>query len=1426
MTLTDFKTTRLRDAWATIQGYVYQVDLTIQRWLNLQPHQILELESGEDIDLVSQSLGTTDSAEQERLLEQVKHREEKITLKNPAAVTMIACAIEHLKTNPNSNLFFRYTTNAEATRERLSPIPDNTPGILVWELIRSGNLQGQLAIARLNNIRSILKQASQPSKLHDDTWAAFSNFVQNSSDAQLLDLVRSLEWGINTSEAKTLGQEIQNTLLSEEYAEDINQAKEQYQRLFLYVFKRLCQQGKKQLTDRELHEQLALPLLSEKDRLLLDNITTWINLIEQRLSAVEEDVSQNKEFISTIDDRVKQLAKAQGIEASISYTVATPILDLPPLVSHLSWRQKTVASSAKTFERHTWLAIHGSMGSGKTQLANLTVRSLDSCCVWIRLRNLSVEQAAMRLDEACKALVSPPSTNRYEWYSAICQKLDRSAVIVLDNLPNLSRGDELSERLIQLTRACQNHQVRLLSTSAYNFPPSFQSNLPDNALRSWQIPLLSEEEAREILEKYNIPTAKTDGFIRFLNDIARQHPLLLNAVGQYLELKNWQLTEEDLNGLFRNNFAAEVNEETIDRLLATVEDSNARELLYRLNLVIGSFSLEDARAIASVEPSIERCRERLRSLTGLWLESDIDKRLFVSPLIKSLGDEDLSEQTRKECYVVLGDSIVQRQKIDQWRARKAIGYYAMAKEYDRAFTILIVILWELSKSKTLVDDVGLLSIWVGVPLPNELSLAMRLFLRGLQISVRHQYGKSTIHLIEDLNILLQQASEKDSWAVVGATLLVNPVLAENQPILANDNLKTTLKLLPNAKNPLTEELLLPDGGFLEAMIWSNTRGISQIDHLKNWIETVECLSEKQLQIAFACELAEHGCQYITERLFYLLEQEENQNDQQWLALLDAINELAYRSYQLGLKLLWACAVRVQIAILGCLNKLGIAANIANTVVSQSNNDDRIGLLIGECLGRQYLKANLYSEAKFWLDLALKSTTTSYSKIRLEALMLRGRIVERDDYQEPIKYIKQAIDLAENSESESSRVTLIKAQGELAIALWLTKGITETFEAWEKAIDRLFKFKKDTSEWKTLWLVCGHVSGYFTHLACKGIPPQTGFDGGSYGADPEIGCFSKYNLQLDEPQLTEHYNNIDRSILFVHLSDFAQAVGNDERASHWALRGIEFSRDTKDKIGLPGLVENAIPTLLLSDKYIETIDLGLDAGAILVAHEKLHSSNANIFATNSLDLEEILGSKPNDLWRRAENYASRLCLIPIAFRLGIIAILHPELIAAKAEEVASLCDQVSMTAADQYLWTSAAKLFRLIYIQDIMSLKNLIYAIDNHFENYFEQYGTLWIMGYLIFSLQKRAFLQDSFLAQLGIMQKLSEIEFVRQVHPSATHRRLILPFLQAYWTTTFNRMQFQFNTPKLIEKQLAEIENIPEAERWESLFRIIGSGLV
>ena len=110
-----FETVRDRDAWAIIRGYVYQVDLAVERWLALKDHELLELERGEDIDVVARAILSEDGAECGRLLDQVKSREARISLRSPEALSAIACFIEHREANPKLHLRFRYTTNAEVT---------------------------------------------------------------------------------------------------------------------------------------------------------------------------------------------------------------------------------------------------------------------------------------------------------------------------------------------------------------------------------------------------------------------------------------------------------------------------------------------------------------------------------------------------------------------------------------------------------------------------------------------------------------------------------------------------------------------------------------------------------------------------------------------------------------------------------------------------------------------------------------------------------------------------------------------------------------------------------------------------------------------------------------------------------------------------------------------------------------------------------------------------------------------------------------------------------------------------------------------------------------------------------------------------------------------------------------------------------------
>ena len=50
-----------RNAWPAIRGFVYQVDLSILRWLELGDDDALELECGEDIDKIIPALSDAEA---------------------------------------------------------------------------------------------------------------------------------------------------------------------------------------------------------------------------------------------------------------------------------------------------------------------------------------------------------------------------------------------------------------------------------------------------------------------------------------------------------------------------------------------------------------------------------------------------------------------------------------------------------------------------------------------------------------------------------------------------------------------------------------------------------------------------------------------------------------------------------------------------------------------------------------------------------------------------------------------------------------------------------------------------------------------------------------------------------------------------------------------------------------------------------------------------------------------------------------------------------------------------------------------------------------------------------------------------------------------------------------------------------------------
>jgi hypothetical protein len=187
-----------RDASDTIRGYVYQVDLTIKRWLSLKSGEILELECGEDIDLVSHSLPNFE----QRILEQVKnYTKSSVTLRSDVAVEAIANFVEHRQNNPElkNNIRFLYTTTASVGRERPLPkILNNKNGIIVWEELRQNKLDGISQDQALQGIWEILNNKNQPKKLSNTTWNVFEKFIKNRNYDELVEVIIKFEWSTNS----------------------------------------------------------------------------------------------------------------------------------------------------------------------------------------------------------------------------------------------------------------------------------------------------------------------------------------------------------------------------------------------------------------------------------------------------------------------------------------------------------------------------------------------------------------------------------------------------------------------------------------------------------------------------------------------------------------------------------------------------------------------------------------------------------------------------------------------------------------------------------------------------------------------------------------------------------------------------------------------------------------------------------------------------------------------------------------------------------------------------------------------------------------------------------------------------------------------------------------------------------------------------
>jgi hypothetical protein len=280
-----------RDAHATFAGFVFQVNVTILRWLRLHPDQHLELEAGEDIDLIRKA--GTDVSQDSRLLEQVKQlRKQRLTLTSADALEAVAHLCEHRKANPGANLTFRFLTTTTLGRE--SRWKRAGTAIDTWARIQSGDLAGPERTTAISNLHTFLSGCRRPSSLSKDSWECLRAILALPDRGEFTELITSLDWATGSGDHVAIENEILSLLKSSEPSRSPETARRIYRDLFAYVCRLLTTAGKKQLTTALLAREIEAPTLTSPDLLAAARLREWIDSVDSVLARHENEIQELK----------------------------------------------------------------------------------------------------------------------------------------------------------------------------------------------------------------------------------------------------------------------------------------------------------------------------------------------------------------------------------------------------------------------------------------------------------------------------------------------------------------------------------------------------------------------------------------------------------------------------------------------------------------------------------------------------------------------------------------------------------------------------------------------------------------------------------------------------------------------------------------------------------------------------------------------------------------------------------------------------------------------------------------------------------------------------------------------------------------------------------------------------------------------------
>jgi hypothetical protein len=1349
-----------RDAYSTIAGFLYQVDTTIVRWLNLQSSEILELERGEDIDIIRQEFsgGTVDET---RLLEQLKRRAGSITLRSLEVLESICNFCEHRRTNPSLRLRFRYVSTGLAGKEERWNLRQN--GIDTWEAIRKGQLPDVDKEQALVAIASLLANSRKPDRIRAQAWLCLQELLSGGNSA-LSELIENFEWSLGAGDLAALEEQIKSALMNSGHAADPIVAQTILDRLIVFVFKLLSTAGIKRLTVGELSEQLTASPLAGPDQAILGALRAGLAQVESRLKEVEDRVDRVTENLSVLTKSVSDRFAGQQQIQSIAVRSIALSLDFPALAQPIISRSEPVRTLVNLLQAKTLINIFGEPGSGKTQLALLLAQQYAGRKVWLNIeRGHTEEQACIAIDAMLSEVANvQPQLIRQAWYRSAAAQLG-TVLIVIDDVPQTITGGTLARRLRLLLDALSAFGGKLVTVGYYPLPRSLTDI---DGVSEFNAPRLTEIEIQELLAAYGAPEQLAASLVDLIATTTRRLPILVTAIARYLSEQRWEFDWNQFEAMLRGEFAKSARSDAKALIELTVPDSYTRELLYRMTLTIGGFTRATAGRLGDIPPAIPLSREKLDRLVGLWVQPFVGEKLWLSPLIDSSLAAYLPPETQKRVHVLLGAEILSKRVLEPIDVITCVHHLSAADAMNQAALVVIQALLILDESK-ITDDVGISRLWPSGPLPSTIDIDLRLYLRALQIGAQSETGQTNLLMIDEVDQLIVEAGEQ-SWGAAMATSGLAIRFCRKYPSLSNRYILPALRGLTAAILPGGNQIPRTGPG-LEGLLWVTAVSASSDADVESWIATVRQLTPSQIEAVSRSELAEDNATILCDGI-WLREYRLRDSERDWGRVERMIKKLEELASEKGLSVLEAAAVRTRIMILAeWRHDIEAAVQLAESAL-QALEKESDRFLIIEVTGRQLSYANRPSEAIAWLERARSLPVTGHPLWRRNVLITLAEEVGKTDAHRAVEYTQEALDLSRRQDWSILRI--VEASAEHSLALWLAGERNAAFVTLQEAAIGLFRGKSDQAEWTKLFLAFFELATYLSSVALNGTPPPNW-----QNVTPQVGRF----LGLDNVDVTRFLQE-QEDFLRIRMAMFAEGVGDTTAAGSWIDEVFSVATLPDAQNVTSAFAYLGIGPALQNEDFLKAIHLGLKYAAVVPTGNP----------------SSQLGGSQADLALRTGLIKG---LVPVALKLATLAL--------RGSNVANAVDSTAHTLTIQgYRIVGSA-------VQDLLADGKTGAELHEHGRAEMAR-GSYAAGMILILASSMRSSLEQALHSHIWLARQL-ENAFERV--PSLV-RHVEVPFFQAFWTQAVAQQGQKFRTSSAYtSRSIADAVNHPDQAGIKQLFR-------